>query len=1000
MHQYTGKRLGAYQLIEQIGQGGMATIYKSYQPSMDRYVAVKVLPSHFTQDETFSARFMQEARTLARLEHPHILPVHDYGEQEGITYLVMRYIEAGTLKDLVARQGPLDLREAERIIDQVGRALSYAHSQGVVHRDIKPSNVLIDERGDAFLTDFGIAKLVAGTAQFTTTGAIVGTPAYMSPEQGLGESVDARSDIYALGVVLYEIVTGQVPFEAETPLAVLLKHVNDPLPPPRQIKQDLPESVERVILKAMAKSPEDRFQTADEMVDALHRAVAGVAIAAPVAPIAVETAVADVRVGATADATVRQPIVARKSVESPARPRIFPWVLVLGGMAVLTVAAIGAILLLTRSDDSGPKTPFAQETQAASATESAIALAKTASAVAIEVSPTALQPTHTPTEPPPTPDLVVVPTDDPTVQGENVYPPGWTSFTNSNSVTELALQDGHLWAGGDGGLVRWNLQDGGYEKYGIADGLPSNNVNDLLVDPAGILWIATDAGVGRFDGQSWRTFDETDGLDTQWVQSLAIDDEGHLWAGTAYGEQGLNVYDGKGWAPPPIPPLPVEYPSVNMIVMNEDVGILVGLDWEGLAAYEGGEWERITSDDGLISDQVYSLLLLENEVFIGFDIGAMRIDLETGDWEPIPQLEYYGIYAIHQARDGSLWFVGPGGATRYDPELGDWQQFDSGPQEFSYWAVTSIVEDEQALWLGTHEGVASYDGAGWDAWVTDDELGGNSVYAIRQDGSGALWFVHGDGNGLSRYNAADGTWQHFGEAEGALDWLSLPGVDADGHLWIGDYGELKWFNDGLWQSFTPSELEDVGIYAIEFDSDNVQWLVTDSGVIRYDPATVEWTAYSESDHPVLEDVTAGLVTQDGTVWLGGTDGLVRFDGVDWVASDVSGSTPEWVDDMAEAPDGSLWVTADGELHHLDGGQWSSFSWPGGGWLESIAVAPDGAVWVGHEGLGRLDPATGTWQVFSTDDGLAHQEVRAIYVTPDGVVWVGTQGGVSRYVPGE
>jgi serine/threonine protein kinase len=270
MQQYIGKRIGAYQIVEQIGQGGMATVFKAYQPSMDRYVAIKILPSHFTEDESFVGRFTQEARTLARLEHPHILPVHDYGEQEGITYLVMRYVQAGTLKDLIAREGPMALEEAARILGQVGRALDYAHSQGVVHRDIKPSNVLVDQRGDTFLTDFGIAKLVAETAQFTASGAIIGTPAYMSPEQGMGKPADSRCDIYSLGVVLYELVTGRVPFEAETPLAVLLKHVNDPLPLPRQIKPDLPAAVERVILKAMAKAPEDRFQSAQEMIDALR----------------------------------------------------------------------------------------------------------------------------------------------------------------------------------------------------------------------------------------------------------------------------------------------------------------------------------------------------------------------------------------------------------------------------------------------------------------------------------------------------------------------------------------------------------------------------------------------------------------------------------------------------------------------------------------------------------------------------------------------------------
>ncbi len=277
MQQYVGMRLGGYQIVEQLGQGGMATVCKAYQPSMDRYVAIKILPSHFTQDKSFVGRFTQEARTLARLEHAHILPVYDYGEQEGITYLVMRYVEAGTLKDLIDRKGPIGTKEAARLVGQVGDALECGHSQGVIHRDIKPSNVLVDQHGNTFLTDFGIAKLVAETAHFTASGAIIGTPAYMSPEQGMGQPVDARCDIYSLGVVLYELVTGRVPFHAETPLAVLLKHLNAPLPPPRQIRPDLPAAVERVILKAMAKSPDDRYQTVKEFVAALNRTVADAA---------------------------------------------------------------------------------------------------------------------------------------------------------------------------------------------------------------------------------------------------------------------------------------------------------------------------------------------------------------------------------------------------------------------------------------------------------------------------------------------------------------------------------------------------------------------------------------------------------------------------------------------------------------------------------------------------------------------------------------------------
>jgi ligand-binding sensor domain-containing protein len=180
----------------------------------------------------------------------------------------------------------------------------------------------------------------------------------------------------------------------------------------------------------------------------------------------------------------------------------------------------------------------------------------------------------------------------------------------------------------------------------------------------------------------------------------------------------------------------------------------------------------------------------------------------------------------------------------------------------------------------------------------------------------------------------------------------------------------------------------------------VKWLVTDRGLMRHDPASDEWTTFTTADHPIIEEIWAMLVASDGTVWLGGEQGIVGYDGTTWSEPEASGSAPEFVDDIAQAPDGSLWVAADGELGHLESGRWSYFSWPTDGWLERVSVGPDGGVWAGYEGLGRFDPADGTWQHFSTADGLVHGIVSSIHVTPDGIVWVGTEAGVSRFAPAD
>ncbi|HET7465425.1 MAG TPA: serine/threonine-protein kinase [Candidatus Dormibacteraeota bacterium] len=266
-----GTVLGPYRIDAELGRGGMATVFKAFQPSLARIVAVKVLPDFFADDADFKERFQQEAIAVAGLRHPNIPVVHDYGESDGTTYIVSEYVGGGTLTDRLGQ--PLPVEHTIEMLRPVASALDYAHSKGVLHRDVKPSNILIDADGRPMLADFGLAKILgAESSRLTKTGTIVGTPEYMSPEQCEGESLTPASDIYALGVVAYEMLTGRPPFTGPTPVAVLVAQVKDPLPSPRSLNLDLTEGVERVVVKALAKDPTERYATCGEFITALSTA--------------------------------------------------------------------------------------------------------------------------------------------------------------------------------------------------------------------------------------------------------------------------------------------------------------------------------------------------------------------------------------------------------------------------------------------------------------------------------------------------------------------------------------------------------------------------------------------------------------------------------------------------------------------------------------------------------------------------------------------------------
>lgn len=342
----------------------MASVYKAYEAALDRYVAVKVLPAEFLHDPTFAERFRREAKVVARLEHPNIIPIFSFDIEQGTPWMAMRMIGGGSLSGIL-KQGPLPRERIVAILAGVASALDYAHSKGVIHRDVKPQNVLLDEDGRVYLADFGIARMVESSSGLTQTGMISGTPQYMAPEQATAQTVDHRADIYALGIMAYEMFTGHVPFSADTPVAVLMKHVQEPmpLPPPGSV----PEPAIRAILKCAAKKADDRWASGTDFVHALQEGLGVLPTVVSAAAVRVATpAVGTTAVGATylvprpatgASAPAPTVLGTSRSVPPAGGRSATMAVAIVGGVGAL--ALLGGILALWLWARSKPEIPVA-----------------------------------------------------------------------------------------------------------------------------------------------------------------------------------------------------------------------------------------------------------------------------------------------------------------------------------------------------------------------------------------------------------------------------------------------------------------------------------------------------------------------------------------------------------------------------------------------------------------------------------------------------------------
>jgi len=992
-----GQMLGPYQIINQIGQGGMATVYKAYHANMDRYVALKVLSHQFAQNEEFLARFQHEARLIAKLEHPHILPVHDFGESQGVPYLVMRYLDAGTLKDKMGKNS-LTMQEIDHILTQLSDALAYAHEKGVIHRDLKPSNVMLDQRGDVFLTDFGIAKMLEGSPNFTLTGAITGTPAYMSPEQAQGIKLDQRSDIYSLGIVLYEMMTGRVPFEAETPLAVILKHIQDPLPPISLIKPGTHPAVEAVLLKALTKKPEDRFQTTKKFLQAWKSAMQAVraseekatSLMPPIttiqppefqrpSPEPLPAAVPPKPILISRLKPVSQPapiprstVIPRgtpKIIKSPTK-RNFPLSCLIAAGAVLLIGFIGTIII------GGfyffrPKPSITKE----------VILS--------------------------TPDTLKETT--------------WESWTAANSVHSIAVRGKEVITGGPGGITIYNLENGNITRLTTREGLPSAYVNVVFVDIDDSLWVGTDDGLAHLDKQNHMLPLSAQELEHGYISAFTRI-ENDLWVGTSYSDikgTGLFRFDGQLWEQ--MADFPSEgfsnyevstgYVSTNVTQILEDpYGDIWVSTWSGVARYDGNRWISFDTDTGLPDPEVTAMMIDgDGELWVGTSMGNLG-KFNGKSFEFVANLNTYDIYSIYamtQDGNGYFWICGDIGIVSYDPKRNSWVTYAQDNEQLDGDTITSIAMDGNGtLFFGTPaSGLIRYDG-NFSNLRMPNVPNGFYYTAILNAPSGEILFVDEYSGSIDLFSLQEQTWTIK-----TFDGICCPipkGWDQLGRLWAGGYDGAWILEENNIELITSNQgLPSNNVLSIAFSLDNVAWIGTDAGLAAYDITTQQVTdVFGDGNKLEGSMIYALFVSQDGTLWVGTESGVTRrvADGT-WTPyrSGKSFDTSiEYVSGFAEDASNTIWAGISGDgLYRFNGQDWEKVEIiledqtsidP---YILTLSFATDGSLWIGTYAEGAVRFYNDTWTIFTMSDGLIDNTVFDIYAAEKQTIWFATPGGITR-----
>lgn len=983
-----GQQLGPYQITQQIGQGGMAAVYKAYHAAMDRYVAIKVVIVQFADDPNFLQRFQQEARVIAKLEHPHILPVHDFGQVDGIPYMVMRFLDAGTLKERIS-SAPLTLTEIDRIFSQLTDALQYSHDHGVIHRDIKPSNVMLDKRGDIFLTDFGVAKILEGTSQLTATGAITGTPAYMSPEQAQGKRADPRSDIYSLGVVLYEMLTGKVPFEAETPMAVIFKHIQEPPPLLTMVRSDLPYTIEAVLLKALAKDPQDRFESMDAFRDAWKNALNRAETLSGVLPVPHRKA-APTMVGVQAPAvdappsTTTPPVYQTTPPVVPANPAgIRPvWWGVAGGlMLCLLCCALGFFAMNQFPLTTRNQPPTLPVSATASAT------------------PRSLEAT-------PTEELTPIPS----------ALTGTQSWAASNIYYSLAFDGDRLLAAGPGGLSIFE-PDGSYQQMTTATGMPASWVFDVFVDEPGHLWVATWNGVVEINEGERRYYGDAQGLSTIYVRAIARVNDDEIWAATQYSDnpgQGLYTFDGKNWKPVAGFPSSNEGDAPGTVSNNvyelsvTTKGIWAGTQ-RGLALRDPDEnWHVFTTENGLPDTGIGAVFEDSNgTIWVGCGDGSILLyDPENETFNEFANLEERGgsnIYQIAEDENGNIWFASTV-LARYNLADERWDYFSSDQGSLPVSTILSIVTaSDGSLYFGSNgEGLVHFDGEDFTTNYQPNLPRFGYYRNVVENRKGDYYFIDLYNGGVDVFTPAKNAWSYLPEK-----YYFPLAFDTQGNLWSGSDDGLWIFADKKVTNLTTAHgLISNSVWTLAFDESGNAYLGGENGVALFDGKEVTETYTLQEMKMASDAAIRGLYYgPDSSLWVWSYNSMSRKTSDNtWenfaIDNLFDGGAGE-ITDIVQDGQGVIWVaTRDDGLYRYDGADWTRFKATDPGvelptnYLTCLTVGPDGALWIGTywNGLVRYDGSS--WRTYDQKDGLIHLLVYDLLFDPNGNAWVATDGGVS------